>query len=269
MKADLHLHSAWSDGSLSVSRLIRLAKALGLNAVAVTDHDTMAGQEEALEEGKKEGLVVIPGVEISAFNPETGRKAHILGYQVRDMEGLTQACLPWLRARHEKNMESLDLIIKAGYPLCREEVTEYAALDGTVYRQHIMHALADRGYSSAIYGPLYTRLFGPGGLALVTARYMNAEEAARLIRDCGGLAVLAHPFQYDTMGFLPRLVELGLSGIEYKHPTQTPERQRTVQEAARRYGLFLSGGSDFHGLYSERPVPPGAMDAELPAEIVF
>ncbi|MDR2027996.1 MAG: hypothetical protein LBP93_00510, partial [Treponema sp.] len=103
---------------------------------------------------------------------------------------------------------------------------------------------------------------------LVTARYMSAEEAVRLIRDCGGLAVLAHPFQYDTMGLLPRLAELGLAGIEYKHPTQTPERQRAVQEAARRYGLFLTGGSDFHGLYSECPVPPGAMDAELPAALM-
>ncbi|MDR1288219.1 MAG: PHP domain-containing protein [Treponema sp.] len=269
MKADLHLHSAWSDGSLGIPRLVRFAKALGLDAVSVTDHDTMAGQEEALAEGKKQGLAVIPGVEISAFNPETGRKAHILGYQVRDMEGLTQACRPWLRARHEKNMESLDLIIQAGYPLCREDVLEYAALDGTLYRQHIMHALADRAYTSAVYGPLYTRLFGPGGLAAVTARYMDAEEAVRLIRDCGGLAVLAHPFQYDTMGFLPRLAALGLAGIEHRHPTQNPERQRAVEEAARHYGLFLSGGSDFHGFYSGRPVPPGAMDAELPAELAI
>jgi hypothetical protein len=91
----------------------------------------------------------------------------------------------------------------------------------------------------------------------IDARYMNAEEAVRLIRDCGGLAILAHPFQYDTMGFLPWLVELGLSGIEYKHPTQSPERQRVVQKAVRRYGLFLTGGSDFHGLYSESPVLPG------------
>ena len=266
VKADLHLHSTWSDGSMSIPALIRFAAALGLEALSVTDHDTMAGQEEALEEGRRQGVRVIPGVEISAFNPETGRKAHILGFQVRDMEGLNRSCLPWLRSRHEKNMESLDLLIKAGYPLRREDVLEYAALDGTVYRQHIMHALADRGYTSAIYGPLYTRLFGPGGLAVTTASYMSAEEAVCLIRDCGGLAVLAHPFQYDTMGFLPRLVELGLSGIEYKHPTQTIERQQAVREAARRYGLFLTGGSDFHGLYSENPVLPGAMDVELPGE---
>jgi predicted metal-dependent phosphoesterase TrpH len=267
VKADLHLHSSWSDGSLSVPRLVSLAKALGLEAISVTDHDTMAGQEEALAEGRRQGIQVIPGVEISAFNPETGRKAHILGYRIRDREGLTRACLPWLRARHEKNLESLDLIIKAGYPLCREEVLEYAALDGTLYRQHIMRALADRGYASAIYGPLYTRLFGPGGLAVAAARYMDAAEATLLIRDCGGLAVLAHPFQYDTMGYLPRLVALGLAGIEHKHPTQTPERQQAVREAAQGYGLFLTGGSDFHGLYSEQPLPPGAVDAELPAEL--
>jgi hypothetical protein len=71
------------------------------------------------------------------------------------------------------------------------------------------------------------------------------------------------------MGFLPRLVELGLAGIEYKHPTQTPERQRTVIEAALCYGLFLSGGSDFHGLYSEHPVLPGTMAVELPGDIAF
>ncbi|MDR0639736.1 MAG: hypothetical protein LBG27_12700 [Spirochaetaceae bacterium] len=166
-------------------------------------------------------------------------------------------------------MEALDLIIKAGYPLCREDVLEYAALDGTVYRQHIMHALVDRGYAASIYGPLYTRLFGPGGLAAVTARYMSAEEAVRLIRNCGGRAVLAHPFQYDTMGFLPRLVERGLAGIEYRHPTQTPERQEAVIKQARRYGLFRTGGSDFHGFYSENPIPLGAMDAELPATIAL
>ena len=94
-KVDLHLHSNWSDGSLSVPRLIRFVKNLGLDAISLTDHDTMAGQAEALEEGKRLGLKVIPGVEISAFNPETGRKAHILGFYVKDMDGLNCACRPF------------------------------------------------------------------------------------------------------------------------------------------------------------------------------
>ena len=263
LKVDLHLHSSWSDGSLGLSQLIRLAKALGLDAISITDHDTMAGQEEAYEEGKRQGLFIIPGVEISAFNPYTGRKAHILGYNVRDMKGLESACHPFLEARHEKNLQSVDLVRAAGYPISREDVMEYASLDGTVYRQHIMHALVDRGYATAIYGSLYTKLFGKDGLAAVKAQYMNAEEAVRLILDCGGFAVLAHPFQYDSMDYIKRLVELGLSGLEYQHHTQTSERQEAVIEAAGRYGLFLTGGSDFHGFYSEIALPPGSAGSEL------
>jgi len=263
LRVDLHIHSNWSDGSLGISGLIRFAKTLGLDAISITDHDTMAGQAEALDEGKKEGIGIIPGVEISAFNPETGRKAHILGYNVRDRESLDRACRPFLLARHEKNLQAVDRVAAAGYPISQNDVREYASLDGTVYRQHIMHALVDRGYAPAIYGPLYTKLFGPGGLAVVKAAYMSAEDAVRLIQDCGGLAVLAHPFMYDSMDFVPRLTQLGLAGIEYHHHTQTPERQEAAIEAARRYGLFLSGGSDFHGFYSEKALPPGSTNTEL------
>jgi predicted metal-dependent phosphoesterase TrpH len=243
---------------MGVAQLVRFAKALGLDAISITDHDTMAGQEEAIEEGEKQGLRIIPGVEISAYNPGTGRKAHILGYNVRDMESLSRECRPWLLARHEKNLESLDKVTAAGYPVSRDDVPEYAALDGTLYRQHIMHALVDRCYTPTIFGSLYTRLFGPNGIALVKARYIKAAEAVRLIRDCGGLAILAHPFQYDSMDYLPYLAALGLAGIEYKHPTQTPERQEAVIEAARRHGLFLTGGSDFHGFYSDPGRIPGS-----------
>jgi predicted metal-dependent phosphoesterase TrpH len=263
LKVDFHLHSNWSDGSLGISQLVALAKTLGLDAISITDHDTMAGQKEALEEGKKQGLLIIPGVEISAFNPETGHKTHILGYYVQDMEGLDRACRPFLEARHQKNLQSVDRIAAAGYPVNQNDIIEYASLDGTVYRQHIMHALVDRGYASSIYCPLYTKLFGQGGLAAVKAVYMNAEDAVHLIKDCGGVTVLAHPFQYDSMAYIPRLVELGLDGIEYKHHTQTPERQELVIEAGRRHGLFLSGGSDFHGFYSEGTLPPGSSGTEL------
>jgi len=257
------MHSNWSDGSMGIPQMIRLAKALGLDAISITDHDTMAGQDEAYEEGKKLGLFIIPGVEISAFNPYTGRKTHILGYNIRDKKGLESACHPFLEARHEKNLQSVNLVAAAGYPIFPDDVMEYASLDGTVYRQHIMHALVDRGYSPAIYGPLYTKLFGKGGLAVVSALYMDAEAAVHLIRDCGGIAVLAHPFQYDSMDYIEHLVELGLEGIEYHHHTQTSERQEAVIEAGRKHGLFLTGGSDFHGFYSEKALPPGSAGTEL------
>ena len=266
MKVDLHLHSNWSDGSLGIPQLVRLAKTLGLEAISITDHDTMTGQDEAIAEGKKQRLRIIPGVEISAFNPETGRKAHILGFNIKDTETLERACRPFLEKRHQKNIQSVDQIAAAGYPISQYDVQDYASLDDTIYRQHIMHALVDRGYSLAIYGPLYKKLFGPDGLATVKAVYMNAEDAVRLVKDCGGLAVLAHPFQYDSMDYLPRLIECGLDGIEYHHPTQTAERQKAVLQAARQYNLFLTGGSDFHGFYSEKALPPGSLVTDLPSD---
>ena len=263
IKADFHIHSNWSDGSMGIPQLVRYAKALGLEAISITDHDTMAGQKEAIEEGKKHGIWIIPGAEVSAYNSETGRKVHILGFNVRDMDGLEQACRPFLLARHRKNLQSVDLIAAAGYPINQNDVVEYASLGGTVYRQHIMHALVDRGLSPGIYGPLYTKLFGSGGLAEIKAQYMNAEEAVQLILDCGGLAVLAHPFQYNSIDFIPRLAELGLSGIEYQHHTQTPEHQEEAIQAALHHRLFLTGGSDFHGFYSEKALPPGSTGTEF------
>jgi predicted metal-dependent phosphoesterase TrpH len=263
MKADLHVHSAWSDGSLSVPALVRFAKALGLGALAITDHDTMEGQREALEEGKRRGIRIIPGVEISALDGATGRKVHILGYRVEDAEGLTRACRPYLEDRGRANREAGKLIRAAGYPVEDEEFLAYAGKSGILYRQHLMRALADRGYTPTIYGPLYDALFGPGGFATVKSAYMAVEEAVRLVKDCGGYPVLAHPFMYKSLALTPALVKHGLAGIECWHHTQTPERKRLVREMAGRHGLFLTWGSDFHGLYSEKPLPPGAFAREL------
>ena len=263
MKVDLHLHSNWSDGSLSVARLFRYAKDTGLDAIAITDHDSMEGCEEARTQGEKQGLTVIPAVEISAYNPETGRKAHILGYNIKNPQEINSACRPFIEARHDKNLEAVDRIAKAGYKISENDVLEYAALDGIVYRQHIMHALVDRCYTPSIYGDLYNKLFGPGGLAVTKTSYMSAEEAVYLIQDCGGQAVLAHPFQYDSMDYIPQLVAWGLAGIEYVHHSQNPQRQEAVMQAASRYGLFLTGGSDFHGFYSEKTIPLG-IALELP-----
>jgi predicted metal-dependent phosphoesterase TrpH len=268
LKADLHIHSVWSDGSLSVPEIVKLAKALGINVISLTDHDTMAGQEEALEEGERQGLTVIPGIEISTLDSDSGRKVHILGYNAQDMDALSRACRPYLEDRGRTILEAADAIRAAGYPIDREGVLAHAGKLGIPYRQHVMRALADRGYTRSIYGPLYDELFGPGGPGAVTSRYMSAEEAVRLIRDCGGVAVLAHPFQYDSMGLLPKLVEWGLRGIECWHHSQTPERERIVQSAAERHGLFLTGGSDFHGLYAEKPLTIGAIWAELPTELM-
>ncbi|GHU64264.1 phosphatase [Spirochaetia bacterium] len=265
MKADLHIHSTWSDGSMNIPAIIHLAKRLALDFIALTDHDTMEGREEALEQGKKQGVRIIPGIEISAFNPENGRKVHILGYHIKDAEGMTAACRPYLEDRHRVNLEAVDLIAAAGYPISREDALSHTGLSGILYRQHIIHALADRGYETVFYGELYRKFFKTRGIALVKSRYMDAREAIRLTLDCGGIPVLAHPFQYDSLDLVPALAASGLKGIECWHYTQTPEREKAVKEAAADYDLFLTPGSDFHGLYSEKAVPLGSIGPELEA----
>jgi predicted metal-dependent phosphoesterase TrpH len=269
IKVDLHLHSSWSDGSMRIPRIVKLAKSIGLDAISITDHDTMANMREAAAEGERQNLRVLPGVEISAFNPDTGRKIHILGYLVRDAQTLTDACEPYRDARRRANLMALERVRAAGYPIDEDDVSLYVGESGIPHRQHIMHALADRGYAPAIYGELYDRLYSPNGIAVAKSDYMPASDAVRLIKETGGFAVLAHPFQYDSMEYLPALVSLGLDGIECWHHTQTPERQAAVKAAAREYVLFLTGGSDWHGLYSEKTIPPGALDIRLPEKHVL
>jgi predicted metal-dependent phosphoesterase TrpH len=266
MNVDLHLHSDWSDGSMSVPGVLKLAKLLKLDTVAVTDHDTMAHARIVRDEGQRQGLRVIPGVEISARDPETDRKVHLLGYHVQDPQQITGRCRPYLEERHQAGLQAIERVRAAGYPIDREDVLSYVGAGGVIYRAHIMRALAERGYTATIYGDLYNALFGKNGAAAVQTGYMSAKDALSLIKSAGGFTVLAHPFQYDSMGLLPELAAWGLDGIEYRHHTQTPERQAAAQAAAERHGLFLTGGSDWHGLYSDKPLPPGAMNVTLPED---
>jgi PHP family Zn ribbon phosphoesterase len=149
-RADLHIHSTWSDGSLSIPRIVKTAKAPGLAAISITDQDTMADREEAGEQGKKQGLEIIPGIEVSAFDPETGRKVHILGYRIADQKTAEISCHPYLKDRQRAKREALPLIRVAGYRIDEADVSAYIGKGGILYRQHIMHALADRGYTAAL-----------------------------------------------------------------------------------------------------------------------
>jgi predicted metal-dependent phosphoesterase TrpH len=237
---------------------------LGLDCISITDHDTMANLPEALAAGEKYGVTIIPGVELSAYDETTGRKVHILCYNATDPDLMTRACRPFSEERDRANRESAERVRAAGYAITPEDVRGYVGAGGIQYRQHVMHALMDRGYTNTIYGELYDKLYGKNGIAVARSRYMTARAAIELTHAAGGLAVLAHPYQYDSMGLLPSLVKWGLDGIEYIHHTQTPERRAAVAEAAERYGLFLTGGTDFHGMYSEKTLCPGGLEVLLP-----
>jgi predicted metal-dependent phosphoesterase TrpH len=254
---------------MRIPDIVSLAKRLGLDYISITDHDTAEHLPEAVAEGERQGVAVIPGTEISAYDAATGGKLHILCYRAGKPRLITDACRPFLEERRQANRESAERVREAGYPISLEDVEGYVGAGGVLHRQHVMHALADRGYTNTIYGELYRKLYGEGGIAASRSRYMTAQDAVKLSLDAGGLPVLAHPFQYDSMGALPGLVECGLRGIELIHHTQTPERRRAVADAAEMYGLFTTGGTDFHGMYSEKPLHPGALETLLPEDHIL
>ncbi len=257
---DLHCHSKLSDGALPVPELIRRAADEGITHLAITDHDTMEGLEEALLTGKREGITVIPGVEISAFDVRRDKQVHILGLFIEPGHpAIKKLCDPILEERTRAAYEMTRKIADAGYDITWREVLHYAKGSTAVYKQHIMHALIDRGYADRIYGPLYNKLFSCGnngkiGLAYTPVQYADVFEAIRAVKDAGGIPVLAHPKLFDNFDAIPDLAAAGLEGIETVHPVHGPSDEKLAGEYAEKYDLVETGGSDFHGCYGNYPL---------------
>ena len=248
-RIDLHTHSTHSDGSFPPGQLVELAKEKGLRAIALTDHDTVAGVEEAVLAGKALDVEVGPGVEISGqFGPGT---MHILGYYVHTAHQELVTALKRLQqaraARYPKIIERLQTL---GLKLTTAEVLNLAGQQ--VGRPHIAQALVRRGYVSSM-GEAFSRYLKKGAAAYVEKFRFPPEEAIGLIRSAGGVASLAHPF---TLGFdepkeLTRVAKelqaMGLEGIEVFYPEHTEEMTAVCDDVAKRLGLLRTGGSDFHG----------------------
>lgn len=262
MKGDLHCHTRASDGSLTPAELVRYAARAGVGCIAVTDHDNMAGVAEAQAEGKARGVLVVPGIEVSTLDGRSGRKAHLLCYRPARPEALLALCAATLRRRHEASLRILRKL-SSRYPIDEAAVARYASTDrpggGTVYKQHIMAALMDMGYDTALYGRLYGELFAAGrGWAWEEPTYPETREAMRVIAGAGGVPVLAHPGLYGNFDLVEELCALGLRGIEVSHPRQSAEDSARARALAARWGLLETGGSDFHGRYASAPAPLGA-----------
>jgi predicted metal-dependent phosphoesterase TrpH len=261
---DLHMHTKVSDGSLTPLEVINIAREKGIKYLAITDHDTTKGLKDAVDIGNDMGVNIIPGVEISAYDYKRNKRAHILGLFIEPgHNALEKICRPLLEERHLASKEMVDRIIKAGYSISWYDVEKYASGGTGVYKQHIMHALMDRGYCESIYCSLYNKLFkrcndsGTQGIAYIPLKYIDALRAIKAVKDARGIAVLAHPGQLDNYDFIAELVEAGLEGIEAYHQSHTEEDVQKSMEFAEKYNLAVTGGSDFHGFYGETPVEPG------------
>jgi predicted metal-dependent phosphoesterase TrpH len=246
---DLHTHSTASDGKLSPAELMRHAKAMGIEVIALTDHDTLSGLEEASEEAAKIGVELIPGVEISAENdPGT---LHMLGYYVDPSDAELVETLSWLRGgRDDRNHIILAKLAELGCPL---EWDEVAALAGgeSMGRPHIATAMVNRGYVSS-FNDAFDRYLGKGAAAYTDRDKMTREIAIKCILSAGGLPVLAHPQTLslsdgELSDLLSRLTSMGLVGVEVYYYSHSEEETALYLTLARRYDLIITGGSDFHG----------------------
>jgi len=275
---DLHVHTRFSDGSYTVEGALEEAARRGLAYVSIVDHDTTSGVECAVRTGLKHGVRAIPGVEISAWDRERGRKVHLLGYCFDRSRGNIDAlCDPIARSRHQMTIRQIETLSHVGYPVDLATVeaaasgglsdAERTIWPGTLFKQHIMLVLIERGCTDSIYGPLYRKLFKGDGICAMEIEYVDVFNALAAIKADGGVAVLAHPGQQNTWDLVAPLVSEGLDGIELYHPDHGPEDYSLAMRYAGEYGLVMTGGSDDHGVFgSLHPMgdvraPFGAMEA--------
>lgn len=257
MVADLHCHTKISDGSAGIDELVFLAKKKGILTIAVTDHDTFAGSTRAKIFGKRHGVEVISGTEISCFDGQRGRKAHILCYLCDNPDRLEGMLKKTGENRRKAATIMLQKVMRL-YPISPEMVSTRAKGSTNIFKQHIMHALMDAGYTDMIYGELFNKLFNKQtGLACAEVEYPEVREVVAQIHEAGGLAVLAHPAVYDSYDLMEELAEYHLDGVEVWHPRNHSGDEELLQTAAHQFGFVMTGGTDFHGMYAAKPYPLG------------
>ena len=256
---DLHLHSTCSDGLCTPSELVAMARNVGLCAIALCDHDSVAGIDEAVAAGRECGVEVAPGIELSSMW-NSHQDIHLLGYGIDHRTELLRVELSAFRTfRWERNRRILDRI---NVRLLRDRRT---ALDfheiqettgDTVGRPHLARALVAKGYARSVEDA-FQRYLIPCN---IPKRFFPLDQAIRLLHDCGGVAVLAHPLLVSNdRSHWERLLDgytlLGLDGIELYTPSAGESDIEFFREQARRRGLIVTGGSDYHGMPVTTPVP--------------
>ncbi|MGN0447388.1 MAG: PHP domain-containing protein [Acutalibacteraceae bacterium] len=259
MKADLHCHTKLSDGTLGIDDLIVLAKNSGVTTLAITDHDCQAGNIRAEIIGRRYGVNIIPAVEFSATDKKRGSKAHILCYLPDRPERLEGLCKSNSLLRKKAGQLMAGKVAKK-FPVSTEFILKCCQGSTNLYKQHIMQALVECGYATAIFGDLYKMLFTKQSRmnVLMEVTYPEPEEIINAIHEAGGIAVLAHPGFYNNFELLDELVEKELlDGVEVYHPENTPEQQEKLIKIAKKHGLVMTGGSDFHGGFNAYPIRLG------------
>lgn len=253
---DLHMHSSCSDGQHSPEKLVEIAETYGITHLALTDHDTISGLSAARTAAQKHGIRFLCGIEIST----NVRHQHILGLGVSPASDvLRDACEQFEQRRIKRLHGILDALNGLGIALDPEQVTRYAS--GQVGRPHIARAMMDKGYVSSVSEAFEKYLSLPSVRAVKDSKISDADAIA-LIHAAGGHAILAHPLELsDSMDAIAERMDclrgMGLDGVEAFYRTHTPEQCAFFSAYAERYGLIVTGGSDYHGELIKPDVLPG------------
>jgi predicted metal-dependent phosphoesterase TrpH len=244
LKADLHLHTTYSDGALSPEELVTKAHQAGLQTIAVTDHDSVGAIDEASQCGKQLGMDIVPGVELSACTEST--EVHILGYFVDVTSPEFLDALTSLREKRVKRIERIvDKLNKLNIPITMDEVLVNKSGD-SLGRPHVANAMVSQGHAVSYY-QAFNKYLGDGRPAFEKKDCFSPQETIDLIGAAGGLSFLAHPGMSLGDGFVKQLIDQGLDGIEVVHPSHSPEAVRYYRDIVGQYYLLECGGSDFHG----------------------
>ncbi|MCL2761429.1 MAG: PHP domain-containing protein [Desulfuromonadales bacterium] len=248
---DLHIHSTFSDGKLTPYEIVKLAKSLGITVIALTDHDSTDGINEAMEYAEKFGVTVIPGVELSVAY-KNYKDIHLLGYYIDPSDVVLHNKLKSLqKARKDRAIKIIDRIneklIDNNYnPLDRDEI--FNSTDGAIGRPHIAHALVKRNYAASMQDA-FLKYLEPCN---IPKKYFPFQEAVSEIKRVGGIPVLAHPQSISRdkaviTTIIMDMVKQGIEGIEAINPMGTADEELFLRKLANNLGIIVTGGSDFHG----------------------
>lgn len=246
---DLHTHTNRSDGTFTPDELVRRAAERGLDVVAVTDHDTTGGLEQAISTGVRAGIEVVPGVELSAEHQRTS--VHVLCYWMDVADAELQAELQRLRDdRFRRGERMVEKLRDLGFEISFERVREIAE-GGNIVRPHVAQAMVEAGIVGS-EAEAFDTWIADGKPAHVAKHALAPLEALALIRGADGLCVLAHPGMWGDQTEVPveligQMAQAGMAGLEVDHPDHTPEQRARYRALADRLGLVATGGSDCHG----------------------
>lgn len=246
---DLHVHSTKSDGTFTPAQLVTLAGQKGLAAFALTDHDTTDGIDEATAAAEGTGIEVVPGIEISTEYRKWD--IHIVGLYIDYRQPDFQAAIhSFAGAREKRNRQMCEKLTAGGYPVSYADLTR-AYPDTVITRAHFAQYMELHGIVPSMRDA-FQNLIGDDGPYFVPRHKISPQDAVRLILRYDGIPILAHPLSYHMEWYelddlILSLKRSGLMGIEAYYPTHTQYDTMQISEVAARYGLLLSGGSDFHG----------------------